>query len=297
MVDVSAETVHDLVFYSVGKDRAAEVSWRGHLGASSIADTCERKGYFTFRWYSVSVHDGRMCLLLERGQREEPAVVESLRTAGFMVREYENKNKKKQWSFSDPDNPAFAGSCDGIASLPPELDPSESLFVLEIKTANQANFRKMKKSGILISKPRYFGQAQSYMRWCLYRGINVDRALFCIVNKNTDERYYEWIAYDPAFARDLAMKADRILSASGPTELQRISNQPEYYECGFCEHKAVCHEGATPEKNCRTCKHVEHKQYPSSGQSRWRCGGLCEYNGRFLTNSIATKGCDIWEPL
>jgi len=294
-VVIDPEKLCELVFYEVGKANAGKEGWRAHLGASVIADSCERKGYFTFRWYSVDVREGRMCLLLDRGQREEPSVIESLRTAGLVVRPYENERRKRQWSFIDPDNPAFAGSCDGIASLPAEIDPSEELFLLEIKTANQANFRKMKKKGLLISKPIYFGQAQSYMRWSRYRGLSVEHTLFCVVNKNTDERYYEWVKYDPAFARDLAMKADRILNATSSGELRRISDKQEYFECSYCQHKDVCHNDAPPAKNCRTCKHVEHKQYPDSGRSRWRCGGPGEHGGSFITLSHAKLGCDIYE--
>jgi len=134
------------------------------------------------------------------------------------------------------------------------------------------------------------------MRWSLTHGNPVDRTLFVIVQKDDDDRHYEWVQYDPAFARELALKADRVLSASGPSELLRLANDPSYYECSYCEHRSVCHEGAAPAKNCRTCKYSEMKQFPKSSRVSWRCRNKESIKSNAqLSLADARLGCEKWE--
>jgi hypothetical protein len=58
---------------------------------------------------------------------------------------------------------------------------------------------------------------------------------------------------DRAAAGRLLDKARRVIEAKRPPS--RISDDPAWWECRFCEHHAVCHEAAAAETNCRTCLH------------------------------------------
>ena len=74
---------------------------RGHLGGSMIGRSCEREGYYSFRWASKSKHkdehtgeekpghSGRTLRLFNRGHLEEFRFVEWLQDAGMDVLEYD----------------------------------------------------------------------------------------------------------------------------------------------------------------------------------------------------------------
>ena len=57
--------------------------------------------------------------------------------------------------------------------------------------------------------------------------------------------------------------------------LARVSDRPDWYECKWCAHHAICHGDQLPEINCRTCLHATPEL---DGDGRWSC---------------ARFGCDI----
>jgi hypothetical protein len=92
----------------------------------------------------------------------------------------------------------------------------------------------------------------------------IERAFYLAVNKDTDELYQERIRYDAEAALRLMAKAQRIIANPGPPE--RISTDPAWFQCRFCDHHAVCHAGAAPERHCRSCLHAS----PAQGGD-WHC--------------------------
>ena len=79
------------------------------------------------------------------------------------------------------------------------------------------------------------------------------RAMYLAVCKDTDELHVERIEHDPLVAQGLLDKAQRVIQASLPPD--RISNDPAWYLCRWCEHAQVCHGQTAAEINCRTCLH------------------------------------------
>lgn len=71
-----------------GNWEAAQDGPRPHLGASEVGKPCDRRLVYGFRHAVVKRHDGRLLRLFNRGHREEPSIVASLRRIGFEVREY-----------------------------------------------------------------------------------------------------------------------------------------------------------------------------------------------------------------
>jgi len=84
------------------------------------------------------------------------------------------------------------------------------------------------------------------------------------VNKDTDELYQERILHDAEAGLRLLAKAQRIIGAGRPPA--RISENPAWWECRFCDHHAVCHEGAAPERHCRSCLHAS-----PVAEGGWHC--------------------------
>jgi hypothetical protein len=269
---------------------------RDHLGMSQINGDCERKLYFNFHWYSIEKREGRMIRLLNRGNQEEPNFYRLLRKAGFKIRVRPGRGPG-QFRFTDPDLPAFQGSLDGYIEKVPinlkHLFGGLDVVGLELKTAGQKAFKDMSDNGIERARPVYFGQSQNYMHQSHFENSPVPPLkafLFLILNKNDDDLYAEIIPYDSAYGDHLRHKAHRILTAERPEELDRLSESPDWYQCGdkWCKHRKKCHFQESPEINCRTCKHSLHEQ---SNVSKW----TCKIQNKILLRAEALKGCEHWE--
>jgi len=245
-------------------EREADTENRPHLGASLIGRECSRALFYTFRWAGIRRHTGRLYRLFERGQREEAVFVENMRAAGVTVHDVDPQTGR-QFSFSDLGG-HFGGSMDACAQG--IVEAPVAWHCCEYKTHNAKSFAKLESEGVEKSKPEHAAQMQCYMHWS-----GLDRAFYLAVNKDTDALYSERLRYDKAKAEALIDKARRIITAQEP--LARLSERPDWYQCKWCDHYAICHQGAIPAANCRTCAHSTPEL---DGNARWSC---------------ARFGCDI----
>jgi hypothetical protein len=240
---------------------------RPYLGGSIIGTECERALWYTFRWATKKEFSGRLLRLFQRGHREEPWLVDDLRAVGITVWDI-NPATKKQWSFSEPDTGHhLAGNADGI--LQGVLEAPVAPHLWECKTHATKSFVDVKGKGVLVSKPMHHAQMQIYMHWTqaqFGKTNGCKRALYTAVCKDTDEIYSERIEYDEEFSLGLIGKAKRIITAKTP--LPRMTDDPTWYVCKFCDHHAVCHTDKVPLVNCRTCTHSNAEL---NGDARWSC--------------------------
>lgn len=235
----------------------ADDGLRPHLGASQIGHPCDRKLYYAFRWAVKPQHSGRIHRLFARGHREESVFEDLLRAAGITVVTVD-PDTGKQYSFSELGG-HFGGSMDGTGKGLPEAP--KTWHVLEYKTHSAKSFAKLKKEGVQAAKPEHYAQLQSYMRW-----TGLERALYLAVNKDDDDLYGERVKFDREEAERLAVRAKRIIES--PTPAPRISEDPAWYLCKFCEFSEICHSTRLPEVNCRTCA---HSTPATTGNCRWSC--------------------------
>lgn len=233
----------------------AEDGFRAHLGASLIGKACERALWLDFRWTTRSAFSGRMLRLFETGQREEDRLVANLRRIGVTVLDV-NPDTGRQWRV-EAHGGHFGGSLDGVALGVPEAP--KSWHVCEFKTHNAKSFNELKAKGVRLAKPQHFAQMQIYMAL-----TGMTRALYLAVCKDTDELHAERVRAEPAEAERLLAKARRIIEAAHPPA--RISEDASWYQCRFCAHHGLCHEGGMPEINCRTCLHVT-----PAADGTWHC--------------------------
>ena len=225
---------------------------RPHLGASIIGSECMRHLWYSFRWASDPDFEGRLLRLFERGQREEEWIVQELRLLGIQV-ETEDKSqavdletkKHPQYRFAEVGG-HFGGSCDGVALG--VLEAPKTWHLLEVKTANDRLFKLMQKNGVAKAEPKHVSQMQCYMH-----GLKLKRCLYVCVNKNTDAIYTERVYYDRKLAEATIRIAEGIIRA--PEPLSKISEDPSWFECKFCDHRPICHMERPEflERNCRTC--------------------------------------------
>ncbi len=220
----------------------AESGFRPHLGASIIGTDCARALWYTFRHCTRASFPGRILRLFETGQREESRVVANLRATGATVLE-SDPDTGRQWVLSTL-NGHFGGSMDAVAHG--LLESPKKWHVCEFKTHGVKSFASLKKDGVQKSKPLHYAQMQTYMELS-----GMERAMYIGVCKDTDELHIERINVDHDFAQSLIAKAEKIINTNEPP--RRISEDPSWFQCRFCDHAPVCHEGKMPERNCRTC--------------------------------------------
>lgn len=157
----------------------------------------------------------------------------------------------------------LSGSMDAVGKAPQKFWLKGSKphpFLLEYKTYSEKRFNSLVKLGVKKSDPKYHSQCILY---CGYNGLKA--ALFVAVNKNTDDLHIEWVPFNKAQFGQLVDRAQDILEANSPPE--RVSNNPSWFACKFCDYYKICHEGAASDVSCRTCK------FASPGENRtWVCG-------------------------
>jgi len=217
---------------------------RGHLGCSELGKECKRALWYSFRWASPKHFEGRILRLFDTGHREEPRMLHELRSIGAEVYD-KDPDTKQQHRFVGYKG-HLAGSCDAIGRGLPEAP--KTWAVIEFKTHGDKSFKELLAKGVAQHKPEHFAQVQLYMGLA-----ELKRALYLACNKNTDELYSEWIEFDNKAFAQLQVKAAQVIDAGEP--LQRIHEDPAWYQCKMCDHHAVCHTEQIAQKSCRTCVH------------------------------------------
>lgn len=250
---------------------------RTHLGVSEIGEECSRKLWYKFRWMFIEEFDGRMHRLFKRGHREEAKFISILEGIGFNVFRHDENGKQFRCTGVMGH---YGGSCDGVGIAPwlPNFP-----FLLEFKTHNEKSFVKYAKDGLLKSKPQHFDQMSGYGQ-----KMKIDYGLYFPENKNDDDIKPVFIKLDHQRALQLERKAEEIIKAKIPP--QRISDNPSYYKCKDfnCAAFKICHEGATPIKNCRSCRNATPVE-----DAQWHCA----LHDGIIPKEFVVSGCSEWVPI
>lgn len=258
--------------YSVEKYPAEH---RHHLGISIIGDECWRKLWYSFRWIKLQQAEPRMRRLWNRGHREEKQFEDFLSWTGFSIRTI-NPETDKQYKVSLVDG-HYGGSTDGIGLI----RWLEDLPVIcEFKTHNNKSFTELKEKKVQKAKPQHYDQCCGYGK-----DLKIRYALYCAVNKDTDEWYFEFLELNWDRAIELEKKAADIIYSSVPPP--KINENPSYWKCKWCEHKGPCHSGEKAEKNCRSCVNATPGK-----DGNWECKKYGEIPREFLI-----KGCEEWQAI
>ena len=243
---------------------------RPYIGISGIGNECPRALWYGFRWVAMREFVPRVQRLLTRGHREEPIIIADLKAIGCVV-----SGRQKTIITGEGH---IKGHTDGIIENVP--DAPKTPHLLELKTANDSNFKKIVKQGVEKAKPEYYAQCQCYMD-----KLNLKRALFIVVNKNTDARYYERIHLNKKVAQFYFDRAMDIITTEIPPDKIGAST---WFACKWCDYYDVCQFDGPISKNCRTCKSLD--LHP---KGRWRCSLRKEPRGV----KRQREGCSMWEKM
>ena len=256
---------------------------RPYLGASAIGGECKRALWYSFRWASKEDFDGRMYRLFQSGHLAEPRFIADLRAIGCTVWDCDPATGKQFGASHFGGH--MRGHCDGVAKGIP--GGGNKPHLLEFKTHSAKSFADLKKKGMQAAKPQHWAQCQWYMG-----KMNLDRALYLAVNKDTDELYSERIEFDQVEYEKILAKAESIIFAVEPPP--KISDDPKYYICNMCSQKAVCHGHKTPAKTCRSCCHSTPER---EGDARWSCAKHPDGRNSSIPVEVQRAGCQQHLPL
>ena len=258
--------------------RGEETGFRAHLGASVIGKECGRAIWYGFRGFKASKFGGRMLRLFNRGHLEEARFIAALLTIGVKV--YQQDEHGRQFRISAFGG-HFAGSGDGVCVGIPDLPP-DTPCLLEFKTHSEKSFLKLVDEGVRTAKFEHYVQMQTYMR---KMGLAV--ALYGAVNKNNDEFHFEIVTLDTATADQFHDRAHTIIFMKQAPK--KINESAGWFGCRYCDYLPICHLGAVPDKNCRTCKQSEPRE-----DGKWYCTRDSS-NEIALNREAQGKGCDLYE--
>ncbi len=247
---------------------------RSHLGVSVIAEPCSRKLWYAFHWCKLEDFSGRMRRLFKRGHNEEEKFIQMLYWMGFFIRSIDPETNK-QYKFSKV-NGHYGGSGDSIGMLPwLREDEMNDRILIEYKTHNKKSFDHLKANGLKKSKPKHFAQMCGYGR-----EFKTRYGLYCAINKDDDDFYFELIELDWRYAEQLENKARDIIESKFPP--QKISENAAFFDCKYCNYAGICHNNEPVEINCRSCKMAQPIE-----QGQWYCS---RFNS-IIPPGFVPKGC------
>lgn len=244
---------------------------RQYIGASGVGHQCNAYLSYCLRGFPETEVAPKVKRIFRDGHRIEEEVVEDLKLAGFEVSEVDEETGK-QHRYSMFGN-HVVGNGDGIIII------EEEKHILEIKSMNDARWKKCKKVGVKVSDYKYFAQMQLLM------GLSgIHKACLVSYNKNSSEYLSEIVTYDEFEYADLLRRINVVLEGKG----RKISSDPAYFACKMCFKRSTCWEGINPDPACHNCMHAKPVD---TGDKAWHCT---------LHDSEAVKLCDeytIYQPL
>ena len=253
---------------SIIESKEVVQEFRPYLGASAMGAECSRAIWYGFRCYKKKKIDARLNRLFSRGHREEPIVIADLEAAGVKVTGTQAGAKFARGH--------GGGHCDGMLEKLPDAPKTKHL--LEIKTSNDKRFGILKRQKVRASNFGYYIQMQIYMNL-----FKLKRSLFISANKNDDSRYYERIKYNHKEATEYMARGEDIIFSPFPP--RKISENPEFFRCRWCDFSGICHHNEVPLKNCRTCTHSK-----PINKGKWKC----KKKDKILSFKKQLKGCKQW---
>ena len=242
---------------------------RGYPGMSGTGEECLRKQQFEHYFVAKGKIQARTQRIFNIGHLFEEVFYKEARAIGCKI-----YGDQQDLVLLDG---KLSGHCDGIIEGLPESPKTP--HILELKALNNKSFNDTKKKGVKISKPLYYAQVQQYMK-----ATKLNRAMFVAINKDTCEYHMERIHYNGTYTRELLEKKLDVFESE--MLLPRISERKNFYKCGWCQYKDICHDDAPIEKTCRSCIASSYK----TGMD-WECWK----HKKILTRDEQIESCDDYQ--
>ena len=255
---------------------------RSYLGASSIGQPCHRRIWLGFRWSVFRKIEAKGSLAINDGHRGEDVMADLLRRVPgitLWTTDPHSDDNTKQIGFLDAH---FGGNLDGVING--LLQAPKTPHVWENKVCNEKKLAALSKFKADLGEKAalkawdvvYYAQAQVYMKAL---GLTRHYMTVCapgvrdFISVRTD---YEAIEAE----RYWALAHSLSVTDTSPIKL---SENPTWFECKFCDFHGICHAKEFPNRNCRTC--ASSTALPDG---TWRC----ELLSKPLLPEDQMKGCN-----
>lgn len=250
MIDFRDDEVRNRIRFGVKED--INTYWqtkRGlprfgtRLSPSNLGEECAAATWFSFRWVTApTLPRGHMERYNSRGEKNEAEIVEWLRDTGWNVEE-KDPATGKQWAVTNFHGHMY-GKADGIASHP--VYTGGERILLEFKYINAKRFAQLTTKALITEDIKYYNQVMIYLR-----EFGLPACMFIPAGRNDEDIEFIVLPYDGTQLDLVYAKASTILTTKVPPA--KIAQSAAFHKCKFCDHTEVCHNGAEPAKNCRSC--------------------------------------------
>jgi hypothetical protein len=225
---------------------------RQYIGASIVGTDCEAYLAYSLRGYPEDTIRPKTLRIFALGHKIEDLVIKDLKASGLDVLEKDHLTGR-QYELTDRGGHLRAHT-DGQVVLDDEL------YLLEVKSMNDRNWKSFKKNGVAKSHPKYVAQCQMMM------GLGgFETAFFIAYNKNTSEYHVEFIKFDEFFYANLQHKVDIVMR----NQARKISDNPDDWRCKMCFRRNVCWNPSDIPKSCVTCENSVPVDKPNSHKKWW----------------------------
>lgn len=215
---------------------------RPYLGMSQIGHKCARNLWMYFRWANLVKYKAKNKRIFSRGDLEEPRIIGYLEQIGIKILSRQETLTACQGH--------LRGHIDAKLANIPGLEKETVLG--EFKTMAAKYFKVLeKKDSLKEAKPEYYDQDTMYAHYV----PEVNYILHYTTNKDTEDNHIEIIEYDREHAEELEGKAQDIIFSNVPPK--KVSNDPTFYMCKWCDFYGPCQLDDVFMKSCRTCMYSE----------------------------------------
>lgn len=229
----------------------------GYCSSSNIGHDCFRYLWYSFRWASKTVLSGKTLRTFSKGHVGEAQMAERLRLVPNIELETIDPETGQQFLRTFYGG-HFKCYLDGIISG--LLEAPKTVHTWEHKEPGHKKFTQLKnllekhdeKDVLKIWNPVYYAQVVIGMDL-----FGIKRSFMTVATDGGSD----WLSIrtneNPAYAKELIKRAKQIFELEKPPA--RVSDNPEFFQCKWCEHNKICHfddpEENPIDMNCRTCCH------------------------------------------
>jgi len=220
---------------------------RSYLGASAIGHECSRKLWYNFRHASFEYIDHKSKKRFEDGHYSEAVYINRIKQAGYSL---QHEVQGKQYGFKDLGG-WFRGHRDGKLFNVPGIGDAiwEHKSSAKWKDLNKTIEKHGEAQALKQWNKTYYDQAQLYM---CYEGVQW-HILTCASEGSRNESIV-LTGFNKQDFEDIRNKAAHIIATDTPPP--KISDNPTFFKCGWCDSNEVCHQKKIPKPNCRNCAHI-----------------------------------------
>lgn len=252
-----------------------------YLGVSSIGKSCLRQGWYKFRWATLGVIDDPESIKrLEDGNACESIMARRLRyVAGIDLYQFDTETGKQFGVefLGGHLRGRVDGVIEGLHQAPKTAHAWEHKSVKETDFKKLAKLKREKgeKNALKLWRIEYFSSAQLYMN-----GLGLERHYMTVTTPGARNDQSVRTDIDPIEAGKLLSFGEAIVFADKAPP--RLSQDPEYFECKWCQAFAVCHGNNLARSHCRSCLHSTAER-----DGTWSCARF----NKTLSLTDQREGC------